>query len=47
MAIDAVVPGPAGGGGVALEGFVGVGGAGRPAASAAVCYRVQGGEVWR
>ncbi len=34
--VDAMVPGPAGGGGQALEGVVGVGGARRPAATAAV-----------
>lgn len=38
--VDAVVPGPAGGGVQALEGVVGVGGAGRPAAAAAVGHRV-------
>lgn len=43
--VDAVVPGPAGGDGEALEGVVGVGGAGRPAAAAAVGYRVQRGVV--
>ncbi len=43
--VDAVVPGPAGRGGEALEGVVGVGGAGRPAAAAAVSHRVQRGVV--
>lgn len=43
--VDAVVPGPAGGGGEALEGVVGVGGAGRPAAPPAVPHRVQRGVV--
>lgn len=38
MAVNAVVPGPAGGGGEALEGVVGVRGAGRPAAAAAVSH---------
>lgn len=46
MAMDAVVPGPAGGGGEALEGVMGVGGAGRPAAAAAVGHRVERGVVW-
>lgn len=46
VAVDAVVPGPAGGGGEALEGVVGVGGAGRPAAAAAVGHRVQRVVVW-
>lgn len=45
VAVDAVVPGPTGGGGEALEGVVGVGGARRPAAAAAVGHRVQGGVV--
>lgn len=45
VAVDAVVPGPAGGGGEALEGVVGVGGAGRPAAAPAVGHRVQRGVV--
>lgn len=45
-AVDAVVPRSAGGGGEALEGVVGVGGAGRPAAAAAVGHRVHGGVVW-
>lgn len=45
VAVDAVVPGPAGGGRQALEGVVGVGGAGGPAAAAAVGHRVQGGVV--
>lgn len=44
--VDAVVPGPAGGGGEALEGVVRVGGAGRPAAAAAVGHRVQRVVVW-
>lgn len=44
-AVDAVVPGSAGGGGEALEGVVGVRGAGRPAAAAAVGHRVHGGVV--
>lgn len=44
-AVDAVVPGPAGGGGEALEGVVGVGGAGRPAAAAAVGHGVKRGVV--
>lgn len=43
--VDAVVPGPAGGGRQALEGVVGVGGAGGPAAAPAVGHRVQGGVV--
>ena len=43
--VDAVVPGPAGGGGEALEGVVGVGGAGRPAAAAAVGHGVERGVV--
>lgn len=46
VAVDAVVPGPAGGGREALEGVVGVGGAGRPAAAATVGHRVQGVVVW-
>lgn len=45
MPVDAVVPGPAGGDGEALEGVVGVGGAGRPAAAAAVSHGVQRGVV--
>lgn len=45
VAVDAVVPGPAGGGGQALEGVVGVGGAGGPTAAAAVGHRVQRGVV--
>lgn len=45
VAVDAVVPGPAGGGGQALEGVVGVGGAGGPTAAAAVGHGVQGGVV--
>lgn len=45
VAVDAVVPGPAGGGGQALEGVVGVGGAGGPAAAAAVGHGVQRGVV--
>lgn len=45
MPVDAVVPGPAGGDGEALEGVVGVGGARGPAAPAAVGHRVQGGVV--
>lgn len=45
MPVDAVVPGPAGGGGQALEGVVGVGGAGRPAAAAAVGHRVHRGVI--
>lgn len=45
VAVDAVVPGPAGGGRQALEGVVGVGGAGGPAAAAAVGHRVQRGVV--
>lgn len=38
VSVDAVIPGPAGGRGQTLEGVVGVGGAGRPAAAAAVCH---------
>lgn len=47
VAVDAVVPGPAGRGGEDLEGFVRVGGTGSPAAAAAVHHRVQrqGGVV--
>lgn len=44
--MDAMVPGPTRGGREALEGVVGVRGAGRPAAPAAVGHRVQGGVVW-
>lgn len=43
--MDAVVPGPAGGGVEALEGVMGVGGAGRPAAATAVGHRVLRGVV--
>lgn len=45
VAVDAVVPGPAGGGRQALEGVVGVGGAGSPTAAATVGHGVQGGVV--
>lgn len=45
MPVDAVVPGPAGRDGEALERVVGVGGARSPAAPAAVGHRVQGGVV--
>lgn len=45
VAVDAVVPGPAGGGRQALEGVVGVGGAGGPTAAAAVGHGVQRGVV--
>lgn len=45
VAVDAVVPGPAGGGRQVLEGVVGVGGAGGPTAAAAVGHRVQRGVV--
>lgn len=45
MSVDAVIPGPARGWGQALEGVVGVGRAGRPAATAAVSHRVQRGVV--
>lgn len=43
--VDAVIPGSAGGDVEALEGVVGVGGAGRPAAATAVSHRVQRGVV--